>query len=197
MKYTLITLAALSGSAFAQTFIAANSVSSNVSDYYPVNRLISDANGFNYSAPNPHSGGGGTSWWTTAVGSTPVTLTFDFNSPQQIGAVGIWDYASYSPSDWNIKLFSGSNGTGTALLDQDFSLTPNSSNNVSVFNGIDLADTAGVSSVVLTARNDGSYGSGLSEVYFSNTTISAPVPEPSSAALLGLGGLALILRRRK
>ncbi len=29
------------------------------------------------------------------------------------------------------------------------------------------------------------------------TQIQAPVPEPSSAALLGLGGLALILRRKK
>ncbi len=32
---------------------------------------------------------------------------------------------------------------------------------------------------------------------FAAGTVTAPVPEPSSAALLGLGGLALILRRRK
>jgi len=36
---------------------------------------------------------------------------------------------------------------------------------------------------------------GLGEVRFAEET--APVPEPSSTALLGLGGLALILRRRK
>lgn len=35
---------------------------------------------------------------------------------------------------------------------------------------------------------------GLSEVKFNGT---AAVPEPSSSALLGLGGLALMLRRRK
>ncbi len=175
MKYTLITLAALSGSAFAQTFIAADSVSSNVTDHFPVANLISDASGFDYSAPTPYSSGEGTSWWTTAAGSTPVTLTFDFNSSQQIGAVGIWDYGDFSPSDWNIKLFSGSNGTGTTLLDQDFSIAP-ILGNVSSFSNIDLADTAGVSSVVLTARNNSPRtGAGLSEVYFSNTTI--PVPE--------------------
>ncbi|MFK7911041.1 MAG: PEP-CTERM sorting domain-containing protein [Akkermansiaceae bacterium] len=38
-------------------------------------------------------------------------------------------------------------------------------------------------------------GSG-NDVLFDNFTVTA-VPEPSSAALLGLGGLALILRRRK
>ncbi len=37
---------------------------------------------------------------------------------------------------------------------------------------------------------------GAFEVRFSQTT-TLPVPEPSSATLLGLGGLALILRRRK
>ena len=37
----------------------------------------------------------------------------------------------------------------------------------------------------------------MAETWFNGIQAVAPVPEPSSSALLGLGGLALILRRRK
>ena len=45
-------------------------------------------------------------------------------------------------------------------------------------------------------RNDNGYFAGLARVSMGNLTITA-VPEPSSTALLGLGGLALMLRRRR
>ena len=49
--------------------------------------------------------------------------------------------------------------------------------------------------VIIYAGADNSYGGDQS---FGNFTVNGTaVPEPSSAALLGLGGLALILRRRK
>jgi len=38
---------------------------------------------------------------------------------------------------------------------------------------------------------------GISEAHSNLTLTAVPVPEPSSTALLGLGGLALIMRRRK
>ena len=41
------------------------------------------------------------------------------------------------------------------------------------------------------------YGQGSPSSNQTSGAVFAPVPEPSSAALIGLGGLALILRRRK
>ena len=45
--------------------------------------------------------------------------------------------------------------------------------------------------------NNAALPTGDSTALIDNVVITATVPEPSSAALLGLGGLALILRRRK
>lgn len=54
----------------------------------------------------------------------------------------------------------------------------------------------GASSVKFEFRLDGVTGNG--NIHFNDIQINgAVVPEPSSTALLGLGGLALILRRRK
>jgi len=59
----------------------------------------------------------------------------------------------------------------------------------------DITDQAGVTHVKFIAiSNYGGGYKGFSEINFTGTVV---VPEPSSAALLGLGGLALILRRRK
>jgi len=43
-------------------------------------------------------------------------------------------------------------------------------------------------------NNQNNFGSGIDDLTVNNITV---VPEPASAALLGLGGIALILRRRK
>lgn len=45
-------------------------------------------------------------------------------------------------------------------------------------------------------QSEAAADSGMQGSYISNITLTA-IPEPSSAAMLGLGGLALILRRRK
>jgi len=52
--------------------------------------------------------------------------------------------------------------------------------------------SAGLNQVIFKYSNEGNW-SQTNDVTFDVT----PVPEPSSTALLGLGGLALILRRRK
>ncbi|MCP5537368.1 MAG: PEP-CTERM sorting domain-containing protein [Akkermansiaceae bacterium] len=62
----------------------------------------------------------------------------------------------------------------------------------------DYAMDSSVSAANLAANADGLYIRTDSKfVGPSNITITSVVPEPSAAALLGLGGLALMLRRRK
>jgi len=59
--------------------------------------------------------------------------------------------------------------------------------------GTGTADGSGQVQVVLTTGTGGALWTPVDALAFS----SAAVPEPSTTALLGLGGLALILRRRK
>lgn len=73
-------------------------------------------------------------------------------------------------------------GNGTAVLDIDLS-------------GYAVSDAADYEYLMLGFAVNVSNGANASTI--SNVNLSVAVPEPSSAALLGLGGLALILRRRR
>ena len=64
----------------------------------------------------------------------------------------------------------------------------NNGNNLATISGITGADIIGGSTQIGFNGINGS---------ISGIVVSEVVPEPSSAALLGLGGLALIFRRRK
>ena len=58
--------------------------------------------------------------------------------------------------------------------------------------------TATGASTTLTFTDDLQAGGASSDLMLDGVSVTAlPIPEPSSTALLGLGGLALILRRRK
>ncbi len=157
--------------------------------------LIKDAKGnYQYQAPNPSSGGGGTSWHTGAAGSSNVWVVFDFAGVEAVDELVVWDYYGHSPTNWRLELFSGANATGTTLLSHEFSITPGSSG-TSTRHVIDVLNTFGVQSARLTSLNDSvSGGTGLAEVAFLRW-----VPEPGTALLAGLGlpGVALFARRRR
>ncbi len=152
-------------------------------------------------------------WW--GAGTTPQ-ITIDLGGNYNLDTIHIWNYnengqssrglqnveiyVSTDASDLNlVKLItsgpgSQDNGSGNFLFAQAPSL--------STYSGFGL-DMAGVTNASLLSNarlvriqaldTHGSTG-GLAEVQFGGTSA---VPEPSSIALLGLGGLALILRRRK
>jgi len=99
-------------------------------------------------------------------------------------------------------------GDSTAAYDWSFSITRDSATTVDLFASLNGGDnsynysatsndvttglfTYNVVGILLGGNLDADQAS------FSSVSYTAPVPEPSSAALLGLGGLALILRRRK
>ena len=140
------------------------------------------------------SWGGGEHWF----GSGSPTVDFDLGGTYTVGEAHVWNWNASNDTNWGVKdftlvfstdgLFDGGEasqsftniGQGTGLADytgEHFTLTP----------------VAGVTHIRLQVDTPtGGSFTGLSEVRFSEA-----VPEPTTTALLGLGGLALILRRRK
>lgn len=175
-------------------FFQPTSISTPTSTINTPSVLISNATGnggINYVAPDPASGGSGTSWYAGIPGTTPVVLSFNFAATTDIfSEIYTWDYYTHSPSDWTVKLYSGLNQTGSELLNFDFSIVPGPTS-TSTKTAINFANVTGVLSGVLQTRNNsGSGGVGLAEFGF--LTQPPPAPEPSSLLLLGLGTLGLV-----
>ena len=123
------------------------------------------------------------------------TFTFAFTN-QTIGEILIWNYSQNDARGLD-AITKVEIDTGSGFTDLSLSLTlqtASAAGDKAQSLGLGTAYT-GVNAIRLTvAQADtggGESAGGFNEVAFST------VPEPSSAALLGLGGLALILRRRK
>ena len=98
-------------------------------------------------------------------------------------------------SSTGIDIFSTVANNTSKLVDDGFLLTGASfdtASNLLTYSFDDSVTTAEL--YVVMASDDDNHGYKLDNISFTGTTA---VPEPSSAALLGLGGLALILRRRR
>jgi len=202
----LLTLAAFSISLNAAANVDAgliqpSSIAANVGSVFNNPSVLINAalgsGGVNYAAPNPVSGGSGTSWYTSAEGTTPVTLTFDFGASQTLGELYLWDYYKHTPTNWTLKFFSGSGGAGTELLDLDFTISPLGSQ-ASTKHVVDFTDVAGALSGTLTSGNASAFGGvGLAEIGFTPAQ-DAVVPEPSTFAIWSLlGGIGLVLGHRR
>lgn len=105
--------------------------------------------------------------------------------------------------EYEVTFYLGRQGTDTPTVDlnvdgsaslHDSSILINSTQDTWAQHTISF--TADSLSTTLSFVENASSASGTSDVFVDTVSITA-VPEPSSAALLGLGGLALILRRRK
>ena len=110
-----------------------------------------------------------------------VTLTFSDLDASSVYNLSLIGGRASNGTDGPIAITTGTGAGGTLLnngTQLDLSITSNASG-VIAFTFVDT-NTDFNDSTTLNAMR-----------------ISAPVPEPSSTALLGLGGLALIMRRRK
>jgi len=134
--------------------------------------------------------------FTTTVAMDLTNFTVDYHA---ISGGGV-DQGGVKNGNFTMSLFSGAGVGGTQLFsDQKVEL-------------VDAGGTAGVAAADydLSGLSDLAVGTytikllveagnetGGNNWAFDDIALTAAVPEPSSVALLGLGGLALILRRRK
>jgi hypothetical protein len=169
----------------ATPIISVSSVTANVANNLNTPAVLAaDATNYEYVTTSAGGGGGGTSWHTTAFGTTPVDIVFNFGATSSVTEFSIWDYYGHTPTLWTVKMFAGAGATGTELLSYDFSIGASGTDPPDRWY-IDVADTSGVSSVLLRTRNNSQFdGVGLSEVMF--------VPEPSSLSMLVAGLVALL-----
>ena len=128
------------------------------------------------------------------------TITFVVPTDSTVDQVHVWPFWLGTGFDWQIDSFdievsTNAGGTftniGSITLDDIQATGPSGAIAVQTRT---FAEQTGVDQIRFSnIGNLGGAFAGISEVRFG----SEPIPEPTTTALLGLGGLALILRRRK
>ena len=148
-----------------------------------------------------HNDGVSAEVWRGAASALAITLTFDFNTAQEIDYVGLWQGVDHSQGvrDFNLRFWDGSAGTGNQIG--------------GVFSDVLDTGAGGVGSIPLHGRSfDVGTRSGVNSFTMEITSIALPistvhlgevmvttnaVPEPSSLFLLLLvGGTCCSLRLR-
>ena len=217
---TTMSLAALAGLALSTSAQAATVVGVTIQD------VSSELAGFARTADNTINGGAGfqagvqsTHTNSTANGNSmwlsqgtfatpndplPAFITFDLEDNYDLSSFTVWNYnesgaTARGANGVTVSVASSEGGSFTALAGiTTFTIAPGDA--VTVFGEtFDLTALAAAGNVRLlridiTSSHGGDFDfAGLSEIRFDGEA----VPEPTTTALLGLGGLALILRRRK
>ena len=213
MKKTLITLTsvvALTGAANAQTtsLITWDTISQPTSGNYVATGSIAGDSGIYTASFNAYSNGAtisGTNISGTmgpnGIGGTvtpqnPSSWTVSYAGPNTVvfnaidGKLFSWDGYTHEINNLNSTV-TGATGDWSALAGG--AEGANAGINVGYEDGqIQFND---VSTLTFDVIAGGAFSSGILEMGIQATTTS--VPEPSSTALLGLGALGLIMRRKK
>ena len=137
-------------------------------------------------------------YWQGGVPGIGTTITFDLGNSYNLTGTYIWNYNNPDSSprgftDFEIYVGGSGDPTASTLITASAQISQNSigAPNTAEFESFVASNVRYVRFRSLaTGAND---RVGLGEVRFDGTL----VPEPSSFALLGLGGLALLLRRRR
>ena len=163
------------------------------------------------------SAGSGTNIWYLADPSASGSIAIDFSSVGSVNSIGL-GIASLNGEGEEIAFDNGVSDDATASIDittnfdDSFVMFAGDANDVggnpqvnapltSIYGGVGNIGSsqaaAGYQNGVAAGANTYTWSPNSQARGISAAAFYAPVPEPSSAALIGLGGLALILRRRK
>ena len=175
---------------------------------------------------NQHGTGNRSGWLSDTTATNTIAddwIQFDLGDAYVLSTIQVWNnnqsqyqgsginqldiYVSSSATDPGDPEGAGSGNWTLWKADATFAVGPISS----TYTGFDLATAPGVATALPTGAvrwvrfevDTNQVGGGITSSLPLNSALSeiqfngAPVPEPTTTALLGLGGLALILRRRK
>ncbi len=151
---------------------------------------------------NTTSTGGGSNVWVSATNTKTGNVDFNLGGSYDISAFAFWpvnvNNSTYTFKDFTLLAADNSSFTGATTLGT-YTAVKNTDTHAQVFNF--TATTATYVRLEITS-NFGAVSTGFNEAAFAEVTTPPPptVPEPSSFALLGLGGLGLALnayRRRR
>lgn len=163
------------------------------------NEAINTINGSGLNAPFDETATHDTlNYWQGGVPGIGTTITFDLGGSYDLTGAYIWNYNNSDSSErgfTDFEIYVGGSGDSTAstLVTASAQISQNSigAPNTAEFESFVASNVRYVRFLSLaTGAND---RVGLGEVRFDGTL----VPEPSTFALLSLGGLALVLRRRR
>jgi len=157
------------------------------------------------------TGNGGTqsgelNWsaWTSNAEFFVVELTVDAGTTITLSdlTMDISRNGTGAPLNWYAVVLPGTGltgaaiGAGTHLDQQAVTIGANAGGSVGLTRTWDLSSAADLTAGSYTIALGTPGGTG-GNMRVSDVVINGTVPEPSSAALMGLGGLAFILRRRR
>jgi hypothetical protein len=195
---TLITYGSLAGGANAATLITGTSVISNPITATPSYNIINLTNNSGLSSVGDSdsviiNAGSFSNNFLQTFAETG-SYVFDLGAVYTATNMHIWNYS------WASSLSRGADSFSYATSTDNISYTSDITGNlaISIGNGSPSdnfalgSDARYVRISLLTSHGDSTYV-GLNEVGFSGTA----VPEPASAALVGLGCLSLVIRRSR
>ncbi len=183
MKTKLITTAALAALLFSASSYAATIAGVTVEDF------SSERGGFGHVATNTLDGDLGTHWQTND--DIAHFIVFDLGAVYSVDSFTIWNYEGQDNSD--IEDITVNYGTTVSLGSSLGGYTiPSSGSNPSTVS-FSTISARYIELDIATSYGGNNQRLGFTDIEFNN----AVVPEPSTAALLGLSGLSLILRRRR
>lgn len=171
------------------------------------NRLASytiDQSGFTPTTPGEVGGThgnspGGTMWMESNGDKTTGSIVYDLGAIYNVDKFRVWNYNENGLSNRSMNRVEVTYGETVALGNTIASITNFAqSPGANGYTGEEFT-FATVSARYFRIESFSNYGgseTGLSEIQF-NEADPVAIPEPTSTALLGLGALALIMRRRK
>ncbi len=206
-NHTLLPLAALAltaGISHGAVLITPTGVTASTelaAGYEAINTI--NGNGLNApgdeTATHNAGSGSGTMWLSsTSESAIGATITFDLGSEYDLSGAWIWNYNQDNQSgrgflSFDIYVGNSSDPTATTLLQAGAAISRHPvTSGVAYGAEFEAFSASGAQYVRFVSQSTGNNNIiGLSEVRFEQ------IPEPSAVALFGLGGIGLILRRRR